>query len=795
MIGNTHIDAIWLWNKAEGMQEVKASFASALERMKEFSDFKFTQSSIAYLEWIKENCPKQFEEIQKRVEEGRWEIVGGMWVEPDCNLPSGESLIRQFLYGKEFVEKNFGKEVITAYNVDSFGHGINLPAICNGCGIKYYLMSRPDKNHVKVPPVFIWKAKNGDSVVAERTGGEYMAWTRPALERNLSESLEALEEYGYDRMAVFYGVGNHGGGPTIENIRTIYEMREENTNIDLDFSTITEFFEQVETEKIPECCQEMGRIFSGCYSSDKKIKELNRKGEWMLQKAEIIGCMAQNMGVPQYRYPKEEMERAWKGILFNQFHDVLAGTSIETARNEACQAFEGAIAEGRQMVNYGIQAIANQIDTQGEGFPLILFNPASTVYQGVFEANIYVPRARKKNLRLKNFKGEEIEYCETTYKNYSPESRKGILFEADVPAYGYSIYRVIYEGPEVEEKGQRVCAEEDILDNGIVKILFHPETGCPASVIKDGKELLEQFCAVNVYYDDRGAWGEDIYEEKKLGTFAVKKSEVIESNAMRGILRYLLVYQNSEMMIDYILEKNSDKLKTSIRLRNAEKHSQISLDIPVSANEVHVVNETAFFAEEKVDCCDINSEHYQHRFADITDKSGKGIAVLNDGIYAFRQVNHIYKLILLRNTIFARGGKGPVEEILAGCFTNQGMYDYEMEWIFHEKELKKRRLFEEADRMHLGIEYLSDSNHIGKVYKRRSSFVQFKTENIHISTIKCSHDGNGKVVIRLFETEGTNGYGEIQYLGRDVRVELSPYEIKTLYLEERGIKECSMLEK
>ncbi|MFQ7550253.1 MAG: hypothetical protein ACLRMZ_08065 [Blautia marasmi] len=143
MIGNTHIDPVWLWDRAEGMQEVKASFMSALDRMEEFPEFRFTQSSIAYLEWIKENCPEIFERIQKRVEEGRWEIAGGMWVEPDCNLPSGEALVRHFLYGKKFVRENFGKDVLTGYNVDSFGHSSNLPAICRGA--EFLIILPPDR--------------------------------------------------------------------------------------------------------------------------------------------------------------------------------------------------------------------------------------------------------------------------------------------------------------------------------------------------------------------------------------------------------------------------------------------------------------------------------------------------------------------------------------------------------------------------------------------------------------------------------------------------------------------------
>lgn len=793
MIGNTHIDPVWLWNRAEGMQEVKSSFMSALDRMEEFEDFKFTQSSISYLEWMKENCPRQFARIRERVAEGRWEIVGGMWVEPDCNLPSGESLIRHFLYGKGFVRENFGVDVTTTYNVDSFGHGSNLPAICSGCGIKYYLMSRPDKKHVQVPPVFVWKAKNGSSVIAERTGGEYMAWTRPALEWNLSESLEALEEYGYDRMAVFYGVGNHGGGPTVENIRTIYEMREEYTDLELDFSTMEEFFSKVETDKIQECCREMGRIFYGCYSSDKKIKELNRRAEWTLQKAEIISAMAQTMGRSGYRWPKKELEAAWKETLFHQFHDVLAGTSIEPARDESCQAFEGAIAAAGKIIRNGIQAIANQIDTRGEGFPLILINASGVPFSGVFAANVYVPRAEKKPLRLRDWKSKEIPYCETNNGNSSPDSRKGILFEAEVPAYGYTVYRMVMEGPEREESLAPITAGTDCLDNGILCVHFDPEMGCPDSIRKDGRELLESKSAVRVYYDDRGAWGEMVYEEQLTGEFRVTESRVVESNGMRGSVRFLLAFRNSEMVIDYILEKDSDRLKMDVRLRNAEKHRQITLDIPVAAAEPSVTTETAFLAENKVDCRDENSEHYQHRFADVYDADGSGIGLINDSLYGFRQVGNCYKLILLRNTIFARGKGGPMQETLDEGYTNQGSFRYKLVWIPHERPLEKKRLFSEADLLHLPVEYLGDNCHTGKNFKRTDALLQMNTENVHLSAVKCAQEG-GNLIFRLFETEGRPGSADIRCMGREVREELAPYEIRTLRLNSRGFVACDMLE-
>lgn len=375
MIGNTHIDPVWLWQKAEGMQEVKSSFASALDRLDEFPNFKFTQSSISFLAWMKENCPEQFERIRARVAEGRWEIVGGMWVEPDCDLPSGEALIRHFLYSKKFVRENFDKDVVTAYNVDSFGHGSNMPAICSGCGIRYYLMSRPDKKHVQVPPVFTWRSKDGSSVIAERTGGEYMAWTRPALEWNLSESIEALEEHGYDRMAVFYGVGNHGGGPTKENIQSIYALNDREDMPVMEMGTTARFFQSIRENgrEYPEYIGDLQHHASGCYSVLSKVKRENRRAEDKLIQAEMWSAIA---NVTEHQpYPKD-FEEAWKGVLFNQFHDILAGTSIPSAYDDASYLYGQAMAVGQKNLNYAVQAISWDIDIEEDVTmkPIVVFN-------------------------------------------------------------------------------------------------------------------------------------------------------------------------------------------------------------------------------------------------------------------------------------------------------------------------------------------------------------------------------------------------------------------------------------
>lgn len=792
MIGNTHIDPVWLWKRAEGMQEVKSSFSSALDRMNEFPDFKFTMSSISYLEWIKDNCPELFQRIAERVAEGRWEIAGAMWVEPDCLLPSGESLIRHFLYSKRFLEENFHIDPIVGYNVDSFGHGSNLPSILSGSGMKYYIFNRPTKEKMQIPPVFSWKAADKSSIIAERLGGEYLAWTKPGIEYNLQESKEMLQKYDYDHMAVFYGVGNHGGGPTIDNIRSIYELREASGN-ELDFSTLQSFFQTVDVEQLPNVQGELGRIFMGCYSSDNEIKRLNRLAEWSMIKAEAIGAIATNLSGGHYRYLKEDMEKAWKMLLFNQFHDVLSGTSIEPARNEACQEFAYAITVAKQTISNGIQGISNSIDTRGDGFPLLLVNPTGCDYRGVFYADVYISSAKRKQVRIRDTRGEEIPYTETPYPSYGRDGRKGILFEAEIPAMGYSVYRVLQEGPSFKAVENCMVVEGNTISNGILTFQLDEITGCPSSIIKNGIELLSAPASFQVFEDNRGAWGVDFLEGKQLGTYKAKSIQLVEMNYLRTIIQSVLLYNKSELVVDYILEKESDIIKMNCKIHNHEKHIELCYSVPMAGKDHQVRTETAFLVEQKV--VGDGSEYYQHRFADVVDSKQQGIAILNNCAYGMNQKEKEYRLILLRSVMFARGEEGPVDITADKRFMDQGCWEFTLELLPHTEAISNQRLFQEADFLHMPPEYLGDNNHSGKRWLRSDAALSVKGEGVLVSSYKLAEAECSGVILRIFECEGKDTEGRIEWGGNEFTVTLCAHQIKTFLINDNTIKECNMIER
>ncbi|HXW79141.1 MAG TPA: hypothetical protein VEJ84_06560 [Acidimicrobiales bacterium] len=223
MIGNAHIDPVWLWQWQEGLHQVRATFSAALELMEQYDDFVFTCDSVAYLEWVERVDPDLFQRVTQRVGQGRFVVVGGWWIEPDCNLPNGESFVRQALYGQRFLRDHFRQPATVGCNVDPFGHAATLPQLLSKAGISSYVFLRPQPKEKTLPgELFWWASPDGSRVLAYRIpyaycspGTDLAAFIEKALER---------AEPDLDELMVFYGVGNHGGGPTRENLASIERL-------------------------------------------------------------------------------------------------------------------------------------------------------------------------------------------------------------------------------------------------------------------------------------------------------------------------------------------------------------------------------------------------------------------------------------------------------------------------------------------------------------------------------------------------------------------------------------------
>ena len=286
MIGNAHIDPVWLWQWPEGYQEVRATFQSAIDRMEEYPDFVFTCDSSLFFQWVEESDPPLFEQLRARVAEGRLQVIGGWWVEPDCNIPAGESFVRQALYGQRYLREKLGVIATTGANLDSFGHNATIPQILRKSGIDSYVFLRPGpKENSSVPgPLFWWQSPDGSRVLAYRIPHEYCA-PKDDIGEHVEQAIASLPpELG--EAAVFYGVGNHGGGPTRANLDQIARL---NGGADerLELSSMRNFFDAVGSAgDVPTWAGELQYHSPGCYTTHSGIKRWNRRTENLLQRAE-----------------------------------------------------------------------------------------------------------------------------------------------------------------------------------------------------------------------------------------------------------------------------------------------------------------------------------------------------------------------------------------------------------------------------------------------------------------------------------------------------------------------------
>src|SRR3954462_2765985 len=377
LVGNSHIDPVWLWQWPEGFQEIRATFRSALDRMTEYPDFIFTCDSAAYYAWIEDIEPAMFEEIRERVAEGRWELVGGWWVEPDCNIPSGESFVRQALISQRFFLDRFGKAATVGYNVDPFGHHAMLPQLLRRAGMDSYVFMRPGPHEARLPgPLFRWESPDGSSVLAYRLPHEYCSPTED-LGYHLDKTIAQLPDRWSEMMA-FYGVGNHGGGPTRANLDSIRRLDGAGAMPRLEHSTPRRFFDAVEDSRgddLPVVAEELQHHAVGCYAAHSGIKRWMRRAENELLAAEAWSAVAD--ATAGRAYPKAELGRAWRQVLSNQFHDTLGGTAIEPAYRDARDQLGEASSIASRHLNLALQSISRRISIPADPttMPIAVFNP------------------------------------------------------------------------------------------------------------------------------------------------------------------------------------------------------------------------------------------------------------------------------------------------------------------------------------------------------------------------------------------------------------------------------------
>lgn len=799
MIGNSHIDPVWFWNWEEGMQEVKATYASALERMKEFDDFKFTSTSTLFFEWIEGILPEMFEEIRQRVAEGRWEITGGWFLEPDCILPCGEAFVRQGLYAQRYLLDRFGKLCTIGSNVDSFGHNHVLPQILKKSGMDSYVFMRPRLD----TPVFVWESDDGSRVNAISLPAEYTTWFHEPTVKNIETTLERTMEY--DKMPCCYGVGNHGGGPTIENINSILSLRKDKEafaaygDVQLKFSTYTEFLEAITGDaaasgtKLPVLRGPFEKVNEGCYSIDSEFKRLNRLAESRLMEAENLMSMEAMLSDGgdgselAWRKQTGEMEALWKVLLFNEFHDTMGGTTIKSARDEAIMQLSGVCAQAGKIKALAIQGIVNRLSTRGEGFPLVLFNTDSQPFDDYVEAELewfcqaplklLGPAAIAADASMEaEASMDAVSYQEIPYQRIHTDAkvrhttlggRRRFVFRAQVPAFGFAVYRTVKEEPSLcfnnSMEIDNPCA--DTLENEFICARFDTATGALVSLTdkETGYDALKGPCGVRVYTDERDAWGglQGRRYEDRNASFHLLSIEKVESGRVREVIRVRTAFEGTTLEQLYSLGAEEKELRVENRLIFNHNWTLLKAAFPTGKECIHTASETAYGILER-DLKGDAAEYYMQRFLDVQDQEGRGLAIANDGKYAFNMTEGRTQITLCRSAIYAQGnspdwynGKESYQ------YTDIGPQCFRFVLKPHGRKLPSSEYYRIAVKINSPVSYLADSAHEGSRRLTACSLAGIRKggaaggdcDNVRIMLMKKCEDDNS-LIVRLLETEG-----------------------------------------
>jgi alpha-mannosidase len=809
LVGNAHLDPAWLWRWQEGFAEIKATFRSALDRMEEFPDFTFTCAGAAHYAWVEENAPEMFEEIRRRVREGRWALAGGWWVQPDCNLPCGESFVRQGLYGQRYFADKFGKRVGFGYNVDSFGHAASLPQILVKSGMDGYVFARPDSSEKDLPAsLFWWESADGSRLLAYRIPFGYQTGIDA---RELVGKVDAVEELadaeGAPQM-LFYGVGDHGGGPTVAMLRAVEELRKAGREIR--YSSPREYFAEMkeDAKDLPVVRDELQHHGSGCYSTTADLKADNRRAENRLLSAEKWLVVARR--VLGLRYDRAPLTEAWKSLLFNQFHDILAGTCIPEACQDAHELFGYSLKTAAEALNAALQKISWSIDTLGNerrltgkerdwilwqgarGAPLVVFNPLSWEVAAAVE----VPKQLK---GVTDANGAPLPLQDVRASRTNGTDCLNSIFMARVPALGYRVYWGHLD-KQTRAAGQEHSLESGAawLENDWTRLEVDANTGWISRLYDKtaGRDVLGGPGAVPIVVDDteHDTWAHGFFEFRdEIGRFKKAAVRLIEAGPLRASLRVESDFGRSRLRQDFTLHRDRKGVDVKVRLDWQEQHQILKLSFPVSVVSARATYEIPYGTIARpVD----GRENPGQSWVDVSgmDGSGKeaGLTLANTAKYGYDVLGADLRLTVARSALYAdhfgeRDGEGE--------FMDQGVQVFAYRLLPHAGDWREAGAPRAAMELNNPPVLVLETSHKGTL-PLEGSFIEISAPNVAATALKDAEEGDA-VVLRCFETDGveTEAVISLPFLSARWKTRFGKNEIKTFKIGPDGrAREANLLE-
>ncbi len=771
IVSNSHIDMAWLWPWTETVEVVRNTFRSVLDLMREYPDFKFTMSSARTFEWMEEKYPDLFQEIKQRVKQGRWEIVGGMWVEPDLNMPAGESLTRQILVGKRYFRDKFGVDTKIGWNPDSFGYNAQLPQIYKKSGMDYFVTQKLLWAHefTTFPyKLFWWEAPDGSRLLtyfphdyaggidAEKNAQDLAIWAPAIYGDKVQDKPEIMH---------LFGVGDHGGGPTRAMLDTAVRLQAPGAVFpNLPFSTATDFFDDLD-KKLPQINVPTwkGELYfqyhRGVFTTQADTKQRIRRTEETLLNAEKFSSLAFLYGRP---YPQADMQRAWKRLLFDHFHDIMPGSGIAVNYLDAKRNLEDVQRLGGDVIRGSLDEIAAHVNTQGEGVPILIFNSLSWPRTEVIEIEVQMP-ALARDVHVADAKGKTIP--SQLLSMDATTHRAHVLLPISTPPMGYSTY-FVRAGAAAAPEPSAVKSTPDSLENEFVRLKLDAASGSVTSLVdkRSGLEALapaetdtggprNSICGnlLQTFVDkpkEWDAWNIDAdFEKQHWDLDKADEVSLIEHSPLRAVIRVKKHFQNSTFTQDITMYAGAPRVDVKMHVSWHEKHILLKVAFPLSAHNSRATYEIPYGSVERPTTRDTPAEQAQFevpalRWADISD-SQHGFSLLNDSKYGYDAKGNVLRLSLLRSPEWP----DPHADEGEHDFT-YSMYPHAGTW--REAETVRRGLELNYRLLPMPVE-----KHEGAL-PAAFSFVQLEPNDVVLTALKRAEDDDA-LIFRFYEWAGKEG--------------------------------------
>lgn len=820
-VGNSHIDMAWLWPWTETVEVVRNTFRSALDLMREYPDFKFSMSSARTYEWMEEKYPDLFQEIKQRVKEGRWEIVGGMWVEPDLNMPAGESLVRQILVGKNYFQQKFGVDVKVGWNPDSFGYNWQLPQIYKKCGMDYFVTQKLLWAHefTTFPyKLFWWESPDGSRLLTYFPH-DYAGGIDPeSLAKDLSQWIPSMYGQHFDgspAMLHLYGVGDHGGGPTrsmLDEARRI--SASDFVYPKLRFSTAGAFFDELNQKlpsmNVPTWKDELYfQYHRGVFTTQAETKRRIRQNEEGILNAEKFSSLALLYGRP---YPQEDLERAWKRLLFDHFHDVMPGSGIAVNYLDAKRNLEDVERMTREASRNALEEIISHINTTGKGVPVVIFNSLSWPRTETVEVEVQLSSPAQ---QVEVVDGAGRAQVSQFVSMDARTHRVRLLLLASVPSLGYRTY-FVRAAPKAPAASTAVKAAGYTLENRFLRLTIDPQTGCmtslfdkrshtealaPAETDSGGPQdrvcgnLLETFVDKPQRWD---AWNIDADFEKQHWALDQSDSvELVESGPLRAVIRVKNHFQNSTFVRDITMYAGIPRVDVKMHADWHEKHILLKVAFPLSAHNEKATFEIPYGSIERPTTRRTPAEQAEfevpaQRWADLSD-ARHGFSLLNDCKYGYDAKGNVLRLSLLRSPTWP------------DPHADEGEHDFTYSLYPHGGSWREAETVRRGYELNYKLISSTAGKHEGEL-SAEHSFLEVSGNNVVVTALKKTEADNS-LVLRYYEWAGREGEvkfklppgarqawetdmlerptGDLPLEGSTIVAHTKPYEIKTIKIEFR----------